>query len=273
MNEMLVTIYEVAAQFLYLLVAFIVAVFGFFFMANADHAQRLGGLLRDVPVLSVGAAVVVLQLAATCMAIGFYGDNRVDAIVVQTIMISWVTVLLALAIAPMGILLTREMRTIAPGASSKRWWIEVGGGTLFIIVFSYAYFIVLGQFISIEVTEFFETMIESSWALLAFMPMVLVAAVVEEVIFRMGLQSLLERACHKIGAPVFLAVAAASAVWAVGHAGMLGPVGIKEGQIFVVGLVLGVLKIRHGAAACIGGHLALNASALVAELLLDVELY
>jgi hypothetical protein len=89
------------------------------------------------------------------------------------------------------------------------------------------------------------------------------AAFYEEILFRLFVQNLFERLLRKFSLRVPIAIAATSAFWAMGHYGMLVPHGVKELQIFGVGLVLGYASRRYGLEVCIVAHLALNLFAFV----------
>jgi membrane protease YdiL (CAAX protease family) len=96
-----------------------------------------------------------------------------------------------------------------------------------------------------------------------FLLLVIGAALYEEILFRLFLQNLVERVAHRVAFKVPAAIVISSAVWAIGHSGMLVPRGTKELQIFGVGLILGYAARKWGLEVCIAAHLALNVCALV----------
>lgn len=96
---------------------------------------------------------------------------------------------------------------------------------------------------------------------LAFSCIALLAAVVEEVIFRGGVQGWLEAR----GLPPAGAIGIASAIFALGHAGTyVEPHGLKEAQIFGLSLFFGYAKWRWGLGSAIVLHLLNNGVALMA---------
>lgn len=94
-------------------------------------------------------------------------------------------------------------------------------------------------------------------SLLIFFLFAILAAIVEEVIFRLGIQGILER--HFTTETPLIAVAITSIIFALGHAGMTDQLGFKEIQIFITGMVFGILKVHYGLSASIFAHITLNA--------------
>ena len=83
----------------------------------------------------------------------------------------------------------------------------------------------------------------------------LVGAVVEEVLFRGALQGNLSGS--RVGPAG--AILITSLVWALGHgATYVQPPGIKETQIFGLGLIFGIMRERHGLRGSLALHLLNN---------------
>lgn len=81
----------------------------------------------------------------------------------------------------------------------------------------------------------------------------------EEIFLRQYLQGRLMKARWRFGLGVRLWVLIVPAVFfALMHTGSIEPVWIKWVQIFVLGLSLGVIRLRLGLAACIGAHVVFN---------------
>lgn len=84
--------------------------------------------------------------------------------------------------------------------------------------------------------------------------LVLASAFGEEIIFRLGIQSFLAERLNWRKRRYWLAIALTSALWTLGHAGVLDPGWVKSAQIFPVGLALGWLAREHGVESCILAH-------------------
>ncbi len=82
----------------------------------------------------------------------------------------------------------------------------------------------------------------------------LAAAVAEEVIFRLGIQSFLARHLRLQGGRYWLAIVFSATLWTAGHAGSLTPDWVKLAQVFPVGLMLGWLFRKYGAESSILAH-------------------
>jgi len=97
------------------------------------------------------------------------------------------------------------------------------------------------------------------------------AAVGEELLYRGVLLALLlsalgARRAHPAGrgARRAVAVALATACWALAHGGLVDPAWWALAQTGALGLVLGGLVLRHGLGAAIATHLAVDAGAVLA---------
>jgi membrane protease YdiL (CAAX protease family) len=90
------------------------------------------------------------------------------------------------------------------------------------------------------------------------LPALLSAAIAEELLFRGIIQRWLERKLGGTERSGWIAVALSSALWAVAHMGNVEQVGLKLGQIFILGLVFGTLARKFSVEASIGAHVLLN---------------
>ncbi|MCC5874979.1 MAG: CPBP family intramembrane metalloprotease [Candidatus Sumerlaeia bacterium] len=88
---------------------------------------------------------------------------------------------------------------------------------------------------------------------------VVILAILEELIFRGGMQGALEKTF--LGVPG--AILVSSAIWSLGHVGYLEPHGIKELQILGLGIIFGVVKARHGLRWAVMLHVANNLFAML----------
>jgi len=87
---------------------------------------------------------------------------------------------------------------------------------------------------------------------------VLEFAFVEEIVFRLGIQSMLAKTFRLHGRSYWVAIFLTTALWAFGHAGTLEPEWVKIAQVFPIGLALGALFRKFGVEACIIAHGAFN---------------
>jgi len=122
----------------------------------------------------------------------------------------------------------------------------------FLMIFgSISIWIFFSPEITKETQEIFE---KSGFAQLSLILSVLSAAIIEETVFRFFLQTELIRYL-KIPA---VGIIITSAIWAMGHSGMVIPSGVKELQIFYVGIILGIIRNYWGIEICILLHLLMN---------------
>ncbi len=101
---------------------------------------------------------------------------------------------------------------------------------------------------------------------ISFCCFALFAAFAEEIIFRGGFQGLLEK--RKL--PVGFAITLPAFVFALGHAGYVEPWGVKELQIFGLGVIFGFAKYRHGLIVATSLHLINNLLALLGALIIPM---
>lgn len=71
-------------------------------------------------------------------------------------------------------------------------------------------------------------------------------AVAEEIVFRLGIQNFLAKYLKVQNNSYWLAILLTSALWTIGHTGVLEPEWVKLAQIFPVGLMLGWLYKKYG---------------------------
>jgi membrane protease YdiL (CAAX protease family) len=109
-----------------------------------------------------------------------------------------------------------------------------------------------------EVTEseMFSEFGDSISTLLLFSIFALLAAVVEEIIFRLGMQRLLEKVFPEKW--VIIPILITSVIFALGHAGAVEQPFFKEIQIMITSIVFGFLRIRYGMIGCTTAHMTMN---------------
>lgn len=114
----------------------------------------------------------------------------------------------------------------------------------------------------VEMSEefFLADIVQRPWVEFAALTVfVVILAILEELIFRGGIQGALEKT--RVGVPG--AILISSLVWSLGHVGYLEPHGIKELQILGLGIIFGVAKARHGLRWAVLLHVANNLLAMM----------
>lgn len=91
----------------------------------------------------------------------------------------------------------------------------------------------------------------------------LAGAVLEEIIFRGGLIKALKR----VSESNLLAIIVSSMLFALAHPSYIEPIGIKEFQIFGLGVIFAIARMRYGLGAAILLHVFNNLFAMLAMLL------
>ncbi len=86
----------------------------------------------------------------------------------------------------------------------------------------------------------------------------LLVALGEEIVFRLGVQSFLARYLRLSPNRYWIAIVATTILWTMGHAGALEPAWVKLVQIFPMGLMLGWLCQRYGVESSILAHMVFN---------------
>jgi membrane protease YdiL (CAAX protease family) len=87
---------------------------------------------------------------------------------------------------------------------------------------------------------------------------VLELAFVEEIVFRLGIQTYIIKYFDWYGNKYWLAIAVTSGIWTLGHLGVLDPNWVKLVQVFPIGLAFGWLFYKYGAESSILAHGLLN---------------
>ncbi len=90
-----------------------------------------------------------------------------------------------------------------------------------------------------------------------------VAALGEELVFRLGIQNYIARIFGWWDLRYWLAILLSATLWSLGHVGTLEPDWVKLAQVFPAGLALGWLARKHGIEACILAHVVFNVAAFV----------
>ncbi len=90
-----------------------------------------------------------------------------------------------------------------------------------------------------------------------------VAALGEELVFRLGIQNYTARIFGWWDRRYWLAILLSATLWSLGHVGTLEPGWVKLAQVFPAGLALGWLARKHGIEACILAHVAFNIAAFM----------
>ncbi len=99
-----------------------------------------------------------------------------------------------------------------------------------------------------------ETLSTSEILSLSNFLLLLVFAVGEEIIFRLGIQNFLAKHFNWQGQHYWLAIVVTTVIWTLGHTGSLNPDWVKFAQIFPIGLCLGWLFRKYGLESCILAH-------------------
>jgi len=211
-------------------------------------------------------AVIGIQAALTLAALAGGLAGVVPLSIGSKVYANWVLVALAGAILPTGLIMEAKAWQGRARPTRRQWWMAVGFASAGLLVFSLAYYGFAGLLIDLEEDRFIaeDSRLAVFWVL--FPPVALMAAPLEEVIFRLGIQRYLERLLAGWRRGGWWAIAITAAIWAVGHSAYVRPHGVKELQIFVLGVVLGWMRVRYGIGAAIAAHLALNAASMALEL-------
>ena len=135
------------------------------------------------------------------------------------------------------------------------------------VMFSYVLFGLTKPTASKTVVELFEVDLAQSGvggeASAALTLAVLAAAWIEEVIFRLGIQSFLARHFKLRGGRYWFAILITAALWTLAHFGAMEPNWVKLAQIFPLGVGLGMLLWQYGVEACILTHGAFNVAMML----------
>ncbi len=233
------------------------------------------GILRQPRVLLIytraEGALVAAGVAAMAVlsGIGFAlaalaGQIAEPVLMANLVFSGVVALVVSTAVFPAAM---RAQRPIFPSPWPLRQWFEIGAWTFGALAWSAVSITIITRFVDWEITKGGIADVLSTkrlWEYLGFSFFALIMAVVEEVIFRGGLQGSLENT--RLGRPG--AIILAAALFALGHVGYMEPHGIKETQIFGLAVIFGVVKVRFGLLAAILIHIANNAVALAGQFLM-----
>ncbi len=156
-----------------------------------------------------------------------------------------------------------------PGIGPREFLTASVGAGIFAIVYT----IVLFYFVEAEIhPDFLENLkeigLDRPGTTLIEAVLILAAPFTEEIIFRFVLISvILDLLKRRNFFTVLLALLFSSIVWTAFHTGMVLPFGIKEAQIFGIGIILGLLLLRYGLEAAIIAHFILNFNVLLGILI------
>jgi membrane protease YdiL (CAAX protease family) len=98
----------------------------------------------------------------------------------------------------------------------------------------------------------------SSQAVVQAVLFLLLVALGEEIVFRLGVQSFLAKYLRLSPSRYWIAIVATTIIWTIGHAGVLEPAWVKLVQIFPMGLMLGWLCQHYGVESSILAHMVFN---------------
>lgn len=104
-----------------------------------------------------------------------------------------------------------------------------------------------------------------AWDVVVAMIAVSVAALAEELVYRLGIQNFLARVLGWWDHRYWLVILLSATLWSIGHVGVLDPIWVKLVQIFPAGLALGWIARKHGIEACVLGHVVFNLGAIWME--------
>jgi hypothetical protein len=149
--------------------------------------------------------------------------------------------------------------TISPIINVKRYLTS----TLLIVTGSVLFSALLFSFTSPRITDEFRdfsgvarasTLVNILVSTLA----VLELAFVEEIVFRLGVQTYISKYFDWHGKKYWLAIGLTAGIWTFGHIGILDPDWIKLAQVYPIGLAFGWLCYKYGAESSILAHGLLN---------------
>lgn len=261
--------YPSIAQFIYLMV--IVALAGVSLIETIVRfgAMRRAMTLEDYALIGGIAAAHFGVVLIGVMVFLLDEDNRLVAMAAlgNTLLVAIALLIYAPAMMQHRMALARHDGRLASRLFPMRtWWAAGIMGTAVIIAWSMVWLAGVQALFGFELEagEGFEKVLDKSISWLVFVPMALMAAFLEEITFRLGLQGLVARLLARRDPGGLVAIVVSSIVWALGHAVNVTPHGWKEVHIFVIGIVLGRLMQTHGLRAAIAAHFGLNALSLLA---------
>ncbi|MGF1573993.1 MAG: lysostaphin resistance A-like protein [Sumerlaeia bacterium] len=171
-------------------------------------------------------------------------------------MIIWILGLLS------GIIFWNQQLDVVQPISARILVPSIGGG-LVLFGFSMILNVVWPGAEDLTTNQTLESVSFSVPALVAMLFIVLNAAIAEELIFRLGIQKLLQ---DWFGP--FAAVLLTSLIFMFGHVGMVEPLGFKETQIFLVSVGFCLLRLRYGIYSSLIAHAFFNSAAIIVQIFL-----
>ncbi len=265
--------YDYVTQGIYIAVVFCVLIIA---VINYYQHHRYTRRARRL-----GTVIYVALFAAAC---GVWALGLLSALPMKILRVSFLNisfhVILVLYLVPAGLYWAwrnrvRGMPLVRACARRKRgqplptpqraypWkWVLLAG--VLVNLYTYGIFALFRP----GVTENFRlSFLKPEFDTLSFLILVLIistaAPFYEEVIFRLAFQNLVAIFLRKRGISTSWAIVLSAGVWTLGHTGLVVPVGVKELQIFGVGLVLGKVMEKAGLEGCIAVHLMLNLCAIL----------
>ncbi len=213
----------------------------------------------------LGAALLVFLagvLSFAWLELYFVGSGSVPLI--REVFLSTVLMLLVCVVTWPG---AKEADLSAVERWSKRSCLAVLALTAGAFAWSLGYFQVIGWLVDFRELEdgVVEAFLAGSWYAFTMMCFVaLTAAITEEVIFRGYLQGRLEGSfLGPWGAAILVA-----GLFALGHGNYVEPWGLKELQVFILGLVFAFAKLKYGLLAAVLVHLGHNGISLAVQAIL-----
>lgn len=141
----------------------------------------------------------------------------------------------------------------SPSRSPQVWGLLVAA-----LLWSIVWIVVISQIDSVKVRDDFMfkdvSPYKRPFEYVSVTAFVVSLAIVEEIIYRGAVQ----QAVAKITRLPWLGVGVSAVTWALAHGGYTEPFGVKEFQIFVLGVIIGVAAQRHGLRAGMMIHIANN---------------
>lgn len=244
--------YAFFAQHLYLAAMLLIMVW------SLVRCARRPSLLVDVlrarsfPVWVLTFALILLGLPLAGFAFLTGGQGAFD-LLGPIIAMLLLMVLVALAAYPVAVEADHPRR--------RRVLLELPLLALLTLGWSFLSLIAFTEVVEVEVSEEFFLRDLPQRPLAEFAAVflfVLALALLEELVFRGGIQGALERT--RLGVPG--AILAASFIWSLGHVGYLDTIGVKEIQIFGLGVIFGIAKVRLGLTWAAILHLLNNLAAM-----------
>lgn len=220
---------------------------------------RIKGIVIWVPVVVL--TILMTLFLVIGKAIGEIANPGLAEVILAN---GAVTLLVGACVLPVAL----DVDKPTAGKTARRFaWFELFGLAVVGIAWSLLAINVAESFVQFEIKQdgFLPSISTTRvFEYLGFSCFALSAAFLEEIIFRGGLQGILERYRVERG----WAVVIAAFLFALGHTGYISPDGIKELQIFGLALIFGFAKMRHGLTGAIAVHLANNFFAVMTQFLL-----